>query len=196
MKSQYNTQLQNLSNAVAKIAPQLPYHNYIHSLDVADVCGRRAIDERVGEDGIYHLKSAGYLHDIIVVPDKTDNEEQSVKFANKILPQFGYSAKSIDIISRLIMATKQPTNPSGILEMIICDADIDNIGRDDFFECAEKCRIEMGKSNEEWYGTIVPKFLAGAKFYTTSAQKERNAGLKSNIEKIRQMPYYKPNTLK
>jgi hypothetical protein len=53
--------------------------------------------------------------------------------AKEYLPLFGFAEKDIDCICGMIMATKIPQQPRTKLQEIICDADLDYLGRDDFY---------------------------------------------------------------
>lgn len=181
---------EDLYNIVRSIAPRLSYHNLPHILDVANSSKRYAKLEGLGNDAVFVLESASLLHDIIYIKGRNDNEEKSVERSKEILTVLDYSQEEINEISRLILATKFPTNPKDILEMIICDSDLDHLGRNDFFEKSELLRIEFGVKKNEWYTKVQPAFLANVKFYTSSAQKLRNNGVKENCEKLKNWRSY------
>ena len=86
----------------------------------------------------------------------------------------------------LILATKLPTNPGeDLLKRIICDADIDNLGRDDFPEKSKAVRAEVGAADgEEWQQGLI-NFVKGQRFYTPSAQKLRGQQKEMNVEILR-----------
>ena len=53
------------------------------------------------------------------------------------------------------MATKMPQRPKNLLQQIICDADLDYLGRNDFFILSEKLHKEfieykIACNDEEW----------------------------------------------
>ncbi|MBU0898744.1 MAG: hypothetical protein KKB03_03930 [Nanoarchaeota archaeon] len=174
--------LYTLGDVVKEVAPNLPYHNFEHMQDVSNLCGIHGKLERVSPDKIFLLKSAGFVHDLIYVPGSKHNEETTVITIKDInmLPKIGYSKGEINFISRMIMATKNPTNPRDIYEMIICDSDLDHLGRDDFPEKSELLRIENGVDEATWYGESQPEFLKDFSFYTNSAKKLRGAKLEEN----------------
>jgi len=170
--------------AVDAIAPQLPYHNMEHMVDVAQMCRHYVLREGLTNTDAMVLESAALLHDAIYIPGRKDNEEESVKIAEQTLTTFGYDPKTIDSISNLIMATKLPTSPKDIGEAIICDSDIDNLGREDFWEKAERVRLEAKIEKNQWYGTLLPKFLSGVKYYTKSAQEHRAKNVAEYLERL------------
>lgn len=75
------------------------------------------------------------------------------------------------------MATKIPQQPHNLLEQIICDADLDYLGRDDFYKIGETLRKEflhysIVNSDEEWE-TLQIKFLQNHHYHTISSQQLR-----------------------
>lgn len=179
--------IKELYKIVELIAPRLPYHNLDHMRQVSETCERYALMEEIDKRHIPTLKTAALLHDIVYVPGRKDNEEKSVEIARKILPEISYSSEEVENISRLILVTKVPTNPKDILEKIICDSDVDNFGRDDFFEKTELLRQESGVDKKTWYIETTPDIMRHIRYFTESAKKLREAKLKENIEKLRRL---------
>ena len=181
----YDSRIRELYRAVRPTAPGLQYHNMEHLIDVSNSCKRYALLEGLNPHNIFILETAGLLHDIIYVPRKEDNEEKSVEKSKDILLRLNYSREEIKEVSRLILATKYPTNPQDILEMIICDADLDNLGRDDFFRKCELFRLEKKTDKKKWYSKISVNFLSQMRYYTASAKRLRVAKLKENLKKLK-----------
>ena len=63
--------------------------------------------------------------------------------AREILPAYGLTRDQIDTICGMIMATRIPQSPSNQLERILCDADLDYLGRDDFYEIGGRLFEEL-----------------------------------------------------
>ena len=89
----------------------------------------------------------------------------------------------------MIYATIIPHDPKNKLEQIICDADLDYLGRDDFFEISETLRRELRdhgkiKSDRLW-DEIQVKFLTQHKYFTKSAKKMRDAKKAEHLEAIK-----------
>ena len=77
----------------------------------------------------------------------------------------------------MIMATKVPQQPQNHLEQIICDADLDYLGRDDFFIIGDKLFAELSvygilNTEEEW-NKLQVRFLEAHNFFTKTAIKTR-----------------------
>ena len=173
---------------VAKASmPKLPYHNFSHAIGVYSAVNALALLGNVEYEDRFLLRTAALLHDIIVVPGRKDNEERSSEFAINYLPQIGYSQEQAQSVGKLILATKIPQNPGDYLERLLCDADLDNLGRSDFLEQGEKIRIEIGLLNSnEWYHQQLG-FLKGHKYHTNIAKRLRNSGKATNIQKLEKM---------
>jgi predicted metal-dependent HD superfamily phosphohydrolase len=163
------------------------YHNFVHAVDVRDCTLRIAHDENLGQYEKFLLGTAALMHDLIVEKDNLYNEERSAMLAQEVLPNLGYSKYEVQEISKLILATKLPTKPNSKLEQVMCDADLDNLGRTDFLEKGEQVRQELGMERDaKWYERLY-KFLENQNYYTDSAKKDRVPGLKRNmgvLEKI------------
>ena len=130
------------------------------------------------------LITATLLHDLIVETNCKYNEEKSAKIAEDFISKAGYDSEEINTVCQLILSTKMPTHPGSRIEEIICDADVDNLGREDFFERGEEIRKELGcPKDKNWYKTQI-KFLKNHKYYTKTAKKLRNKGIKKNIEQL------------
>ena len=76
------------------------------------------------------------------------------------------------------MSTKLPQNPQTHLEQILCDADLDYLGRDDYESIAHTLFLELSERNlissvESWNATQV-KFLGSHRYWTESARKNRD----------------------
>ncbi len=65
--------------------------------------------------------------------------------------------------------------------MIMCDADLEPLGRDYFPYVSELLRKESGKSKEEWV-EIQIKFLKDHEYYTDSAKKLFNRQKQENLK--------------
>ena len=178
--------IERVSEVARGMMPDLPYHNFRHALDVYATAIMYANLEGVPSEERFLLGSAAFLHDIIFVQGAPDNEEKSAEFARNYLPSIGYTPEQIERVAGLILATKLPTEPGeDLLKRIICDADIDNLGRDDFLAKSGAVRAEVGVADgEKWQQGLI-KFVEGQRFYTPSAQKLRGEQKERNVEILR-----------
>jgi len=171
--------------------PNYKYHNIGHAIDVAKSAYRLGKLEGVSGDDRKLLVVAGLMHDYVYdyqssdsITPKPDNEERSAKVAESILLSFGYSGAEIKRISQMILATKFPQNPKNLLEKIMCDSDLDVLGRNDLFEKSENYREELGIDHKlKWYRLQI-EFLNSHRYFTESARKLSEEGVKMNIAKF------------
>lgn len=185
----YEKKLKELSEIVKSLAPNLQFHNWTHMQEVDNACKMYAQMEGLDEHNTYILRTAALTHDLYFEVGGIFNEEKTVDITNKILSTLNYTTEEIKKVRKLIMATRLPTNPQNISEKIICDADLDNLGRYDFFEKSELCRIEGGFEKKKWYEKQMPLFLNHVNYYTDSAKKLRGEKLKQNIEDLKVMKW-------
>lgn len=169
----------------ARTMRPLPYHNFLHAIDVRNACRRLSSLERISTYDEFLLETATYLHDMVYELGASDNEERSALLADHFLQTQAYTPEEIEQVQRLILATKIPTSPQNLLEKIICDADVDNLGREDFFEKCELLRKERGVEDKKiWYAQTL-KFLENHHYYTLAAKKLRDEGLEKNKMDLR-----------
>ncbi len=166
------------------------YHNLEHVYDVLESAIRIAELEGVSEQDQELLKTAVMFHDAGYTKGLKDHEALGCIIVQDNLPGFGYSEKEIETICGLIMATKVPQNPSNKLEEIICDADLDYLGRSDFFSVGDnlyKEFLEYGfiKGDNEWQ-ELQQSFLENHKYFTRSAKETRHAQKAENLVRVKQ----------
>ncbi|TNE56096.1 MAG: hypothetical protein EP338_00590 [Bacteroidetes bacterium] len=172
-----------------KLSPKLHYHSIAHTKDVCRAVERLALLEGVTDEGLFLLKSAATYHDAGFVEIYDKNEPVGARMAGEILPKYGYTDEHIERIRELIYVTEIPHKPKSKLEEIICDADLDYLGRDDFHEIADKLRRELrehGKidSDRKW-DEIQVMFLTNHKYFTETAIQTRQAKKEQNLQDIK-----------
>ncbi|MGK7390502.1 MAG: HD domain-containing protein [Candidatus Cyclobacteriaceae bacterium M2_1C_046] len=181
--------------ALDRLKNELPenlfYHHVHHTLDVCQAIENIANAERINGEDLTLLKTAGIFHDLGFVVQYMDNEPVAVEIAKEVLPSFKYSDEQIKIICDLILATKIPHNPQTHLEMIICDADLDYLGREDFHSISQSLMKEwlangLVKTEEEFNRKQV-SFFNMHQYYTQTAKKRREALKKKHLSEIKSL---------
>ncbi|MDX2359520.1 MAG: adenylate/guanylate cyclase domain-containing protein [Crocinitomicaceae bacterium] len=172
-----------------RLSKNLHYHSIAHTKDVVTAVERLALLENVTDEGLFLLKSAATYHDAGFVEEYDNNEPIGARLADEILPKYGYTEKHIERIKELIYVTEIPHEPKNQLEEIICDADLDYLGRDDFHEIADRLRRELkehGKieSDKQW-DEIQVGFLTSHKYFTKTAQKTRKKKKMQNLKEVK-----------
>jgi len=171
-----------------ELSEKLHYHSIDHTKDVVQAVERLALSENVTDEGLFLLKTAASYHDAGFVEQYEKNEPVGARLASEILPKYGYTNEHIEIIKELIFVTSVPHHPKNLLEEIICDADLDYLGRDDFHEIADRLRRELrehGKldSDRKW-DEIQVNFLRQHKYFTKTAKDTRDAKKAQNLQEV------------
>jgi uncharacterized protein len=160
--------------------------------DVVPAARRLAALEGVDGDALLLLTTAAYYHDLGFIEQYSENETIAVRMAAEVLPLFGYEPTQVDVISDIIMATRLPQTPHTLPEKIMADADLDVLGRDDFWIRNAALRAELrayGRqtSDEEWYRSQL-EMLRTHRYFTTSAQMLRDGGKQRHlVETLRRL---------
>ena len=169
----------------------LYYHNLKHTVDVytqVELIGR---SESISKESLLLIRTAALFHDMGHLIDYFTHEEQGVKLANEILPKFAYSTQQIEKICELILATRMPHQPKNKLEEIICDADLDYLGRSDFIPVSNKLYKELRERGhlgtlKEW-NIMQMNFLEKHEFFTETARSLRDKNKQDQLVKIRKI---------
>lgn len=163
---------------LSHLSPSLTYHNLAHTMEVLNQCMVIAKDEGIAdEQRLQELYLAALYHDTGFLYAYKGHEEKSCEIAREELPGFDFNDDTINNVCQLILATKVPQQPKNILEQIICDADLDYLGRHDFFIISEQLRKEFLYYNiivteREWKKSRID-FIERHSYFTASSQNRR-----------------------
>ncbi|MFW5820173.1 MAG: adenylate/guanylate cyclase domain-containing protein [Bacteroidota bacterium] len=174
-----------------ELPPYLYYHNVKHTVDVVTEVELIGWAEGVSDEEILLLKTAALFHDAGHIISYDDHEFHGTVIAKEILPNYGYSKQQIDSICELIMATKLPPRPRNLLEEIMCDADLDYLGRSDMIPVSNTLYSELKEQNkissmEEW-NSLQIKFISGHQYFTETARSLREVNKQKQIERIKRI---------
>ena len=173
------------------LSPTLYYHNLKHTVDVVSQVEKIGQSENVSEEEMLMLKTAALFHDNGFLIGYDDHELLGVKMAKEELPKYGYTKDQIQIISDLIYSTKFPPAPNNLLEEIICDADLDYLGRTDFIPYSRNLFRELSerkkiKSMSDW-NKIQVSFIEKHQYYTETARSQRDINKQKQLENLKKM---------
>lgn len=178
-----------LSKLKKELPDYLHYHSAKHTLDVKNAAERIARNEGVEGEELILLKTAALYHDSGFLEKPGNHEKRGCVFSCRVLPDFGYSEEQIEIICQMIMATQLPQKPNTLLEKILCDADLDYLGRDDFWEISDLLRkeflnLEKVENNREW-NELQVKFFESHNYFTETARRKRREKKQQHLDEIR-----------
>lgn len=167
----------------------LYYHDAAHTLDeVVPVALLLADAEGIDGPAREVLLAAALLHDIGYTRTTHDHEAASAAMAAEILPTYGFGTEQVAAVERLILATRVGHRPESLSEAIIADADLDVLGRADFWHRNRSLQRELaalGLAHEDrsWV-EIQQRFLRGHSFHTASARARGGAGKIANERRV------------
>lgn len=178
-----------------KLEKELPdylfYHNVKHTVDVVTEVELIGWGEGCSDEEILLLKTAGLFHDAGHTIAYDNHEFYGTELAKEMLPKYNYSPEHIERICSIIMATKLPPRPTNLLENIICDSDLDYLGRSDFIPVSNtlyeelKAQNKMGSLND--WNKIQVKFISGHQYFTATARSLREVNKQLQIERIQSL---------
>jgi len=176
----------------ANLSKDLLYHGVHHTIDVEKQAIRIAKNENIrDDDDLFLLKVACLYHDTGFLFTYRDHEVAGCNLAKKELPEYGLTPEQIDIICGMIMATKIPQTPHNKLEEIICDADLDYLGRADFTPISNTLFLELKARNyvltENDWNLIQINFFKHHNFFTPTTKKLREQQKQHYLEMIEAM---------
>ena len=168
----------------------LSYHSIFHVKDVLQAATTLGKSEKLNSSDLTLLKTAALFHDSGFLFGPKDHELKSCDIARKYLPEFGYNGTQIDKICGMIMATRIPQTPKNHLEEILADADLDYLGRDDFFEISNFLFGEMKFfgviHDEDDWNRIQVKFFEAHHYFTDTAIMNRKPQKEKYLEIIKE----------
>ncbi|WP_022824205.1 HD domain-containing protein [Hymenobacter norwichensis] len=178
-----------------ELKTQLPatlyYHSVHHTLDVTHAAMQLATAEGViNEEPRKLLRTAALFHDAGFLRTLNEHEAASCELVHDVLPGFGYSPAQIEAISAMIMATKLPQAPQSHLAEILCDADLDYLGRPDFEPIAHTLFLEFQArqliaADDNAWNRLQEQFLVAHRYWTKTAIAQREAGKQARLADIR-----------
>lgn len=175
-----------------KLEKELPeklyYHNVKHTVDIVTEVELIGWGEGISDEEILLIKTAGLFHDVGHVVQYADHEYHGTLIAREMLPKYNYSEKQINRICDVIMSTKLPPKPKDLLQSIICDADLDYLGRSDFVPVSNTLFKELKEQNmigtlNDW-NKLQVKFITGHQYFTKTARNLREVNKQKQIERI------------
>jgi predicted metal-dependent HD superfamily phosphohydrolase len=178
---------------LGKLKKELPknltYHSLGHIKDVYSAAQSLAKLEDIKGEDLTLLLTAVLFHDSGFLKQQKDHERVGCEYVREYLPEYSYTEEQIEKICGMIMATKIPQTPHNKLEQIICDADLDYLGRDDFFTIGNKlwdelCMYGIINTEVEW-NKLQVRFLENHHYFTSSSKSLRKKKKAENLALIK-----------
>lgn len=178
---------------LAKLEAELPkertYHSLEHTLDVYASVVDIAEKEGVKGEGLTLLKIAALYHDCGFTVQNRDHEEVGCRLVREKLPEFGFTTEHVERICDMIMSTRIPQTPRNKLARILCDADLDYLGRDDFHRIGADLFNEMKHygvlSTEREWNELQERFLQRHKYFTATNKRLREPVKQAHLAEVK-----------
>lgn len=168
--------------------PDYFYHSYEHTLDVIRAAKELGKAEHLTVHELTLVKTAALFHDAGYLVSYNNHEFYSSRMASEILPDYQYNKDEIGQIIEMIEATRLPQKPLNKLSKVLADADLDYLGREDFFIIGLRLHLEwikVGKVKglKDWY-ELQLRFLKEHVYHTQVAHQMRDQQKRKNIEEM------------
>lgn len=176
------------------LLPAVCYHVLSHSEDVLGEALLFAQEDKIPERELTLLAVAAAYHDIGFTMQMVENEELGAEEARRaLLADGGFTAAEIETVVQAIRDTRVQSTAAGPRQLptvsiakYLIDADVSNLGREDFFEKAELVRAEMGAKNRPRFYRELLTFIESQQWYSAAAAAQRQAGKARNVALLRE----------
>ncbi|SMC86079.1 Pycsar system effector family protein [Pedobacter africanus] len=165
------------------------YHNLHHTEQVVENTVRIANHYQLSDQDFFIVVAASWFHDMGYLFDCRQHETKGGAMAVEFLTGKGMEKEVVDQVYGCIMATKMPQKPEGLLQQIVCDADLFHLGSDSFKERNKLMRKEAGAfcnrpiDKTEWRIKTIALFKAHH-YHTDFCQNLLNARKAQNLAEM------------
>jgi predicted metal-dependent HD superfamily phosphohydrolase len=169
---------------------KLIYHNLIHTEQVVKSVVKIANHYRLSDHDFFVVNVAAWFHDIGYLTSFEHHEARGAESARQFLSDRGAEPEVTELVVNCILATKMPQHPVGLLEQIICDADLFHLGGDNFKERNKLMRKEaeafLGKDidKNDWRLKTISLFEAHH-YHTEYCQELLNTKKQLNLQELK-----------
>ncbi|WP_353150526.1 Pycsar system effector family protein [Chryseobacterium sp.] len=166
------------------------YHNFIHTAYTVNKAEEIMKHTPVSDEDQEKVLVALWFHDTGYIECAQNHEERSVEIMKNFLHQENFDERYIEVVEKLILATKINYEPQNLLEKIVKDADFSHFAGHDYNDISDALRKEWELtnvrcfSNEEWNAGNLDMLKNRHTYYTDYAKENWEPLKKKNIKKI------------
>lgn len=173
-----------------QLASDLTYHSIAHTQDVVRQALHLAQIYKIPARQRLLLHIAALYHDTGFISSYSGHEEESIQIFRSSFPNGKISESEKNLVDGMIRATRIPQQPNNFLEKIIADADLDYLGRSDFYTTGNLLYQEfltygVVSSEEEW-NKVQVSFLSSHEYHTGYSQLYRSCHKAQRLQELRQ----------
>lgn len=184
--------LTRLSN---ELSAQLSYHSAAHTADVINEALLLAERDLLPQAEVTLLVIAAAFHDAGFLEKDSENEEIGAAWAEQAMRSVGsYSEQDRSRVRGMILDTRPRRVgegfrqvPSEPLSGYLLDADVANLGREDFFEKIDLLQKELREKDRRAFLQRVFDFVSAHEWYTPAAQALRTKKKTENLKALRKL---------
>jgi len=175
-----------------KLSTDHQYHDIGHTFRVRDAAVQLANEMQCSSEEVEILELACLFHDTGFTEVYEGHEACSRQIAERFLKEHAYPAEKQQRVLELIEVTFPPKYPDNLLERIIKDADLSNLGSKHFFDYLGKLRHEWSVflnrdyDDESWV-RMNYKFINNHQFFTPAAVEAYREQWKANRKQLKKM---------
>lgn len=157
------------------IPPEYVYHDLFHTKYVVEAAVQIAEGYELTDKEKEIIQLAAWFHDTGYDQGGEGHEQRGCDYAAQFLQAYDYSGTDLELINKCIKATRWPQEPEGLLEEVVCDADLSHLGNEWYWDRCGKVRQEMllnqGKvmSEQEWVDSEL-QFITNHHYHTEVAR--------------------------
>lgn len=174
-----------------ELSEKLTYHCFEHTVDVYEAAIFLAGQMKLDQESLILLKTAALYHDCGFLISFKDHETLGCELVREQLPGFGFTENQVERVCRMIMATKIPQSPHDLASEILCDADLDYLGRNDFGKIGATLFAEFLDQGivqgEESWNRLQQGFLGGHRYFTRYSREHREPVKQAHLREIKHL---------
>ena len=168
---------------------RLIYHNLVHTEQVVENVVRIANNYQLSDHDFFIVVAASWFHDLGYLFSRSEHEAKGAELAGLFLKEQQVDQEVIDKVTGCIMATKMPQMPLGLLQEIVCDADLFHLGSAEFKERNKLMRREAEAFSDhivdksDWRAKTIALFKVHH-FHTDFAKRLLNDKKAQNLDEL------------
>jgi len=171
------------------LPPNLHYHDVNHTMSVRETALKLGTHYEIGAANMEAMEIAALLHDTGYIKAYTGHEKVSAELAVTFLSSHNYPKEKIALVVELIDATKLVYEPKNLLQQIIKDSDLNNLGQGKYMKTIANLRHEMkvflGQEYEDaGFMEMNLGFMDGHSYFTKKASELFDKKKAKNRKKV------------
>ncbi|TCC97361.1 Pycsar system effector family protein [Pedobacter psychroterrae] len=165
------------------------YHNLDHTEQVVENVVNIANHYQLSDQDFFIVVAASWFHDIGYLFDCGRHEAKGVDLAVAFLEEHNVDTDVVAKVKGCILATMMPQRPEGLLQQIVCDADLFHLGSSSFKERNKLMRKEVEAfsnhkiDKDDWNRKTISLFMAHH-FHTEYCQTLLNSTKAINLARL------------